>query len=604
MRQTALYRKYFKNNVFMRFILIFSVISIATIIAFSTLVLLLISQSSVQRQMDIQRRVMESISLYIENKYESVQSIVRDIYRDEGLAGNTSYLLENPYADYVKYRLDRFFADNKSSSDVVQFFKNKVEDDPDIRSLILYSANQQTLYAYNSVRQFEIIPTNASRSYVPDTMYLDEDNYVSLPNIWVRQTIGLDEAPMFSVRLPISNKLYLRNIGQMLVYFDSNAVWESVINYKNDFKGTLLVLSSSNDVLFDTSGKWYGRKYPYFQSTNASFEERMEMDGNIFTRLTHGQGGFTVVSMVPKEELAASYRGARNTIAVIAMLCILVAVLLPSLFITSFAKRTHQIIRFTRKVKNGDLGARITDKKEDELGQIAKSFNDMLDELNQYIDRVYKAEIKQKHTEIAALEARVNPHFLYNTLEAIRMRAISQGAGDVGEMIYSLSVLFKSYVRQKPHYTMKDELEACRLYLELFRIRYKDRISYGIQCERGLEARTALKMSLQPIIENYILHGMRTDRSDNRIDITVIAEQGNIKVTVRDNGRGIEAERLEMLRANLETEGGLSESFGLRSIHERLRLMYGKPYGLEVDSKPGEGTTVTVLFPDPGKGEI
>lgn len=157
------------------------------------------------------------------------------------------------------------------------------------------------------------------------------------------------------------------------------------------------------------------------------------------------------------------------------------------MFISSFAKRTHRIIRFTRKVKNGDLNARISDSREDELGQIAKSFNDMLDELNQYIDKVFKAEIKQKRTEIATLEARVNPHFLYNTLEVIRMRAVSSGAKDVGDMIYSLSVLFKSYVRPKARYTFKDELEACKMYLELFRIRYTDRFAYTIECEKELE---------------------------------------------------------------------------------------------------------------------
>lgn len=123
--------------------------------------------------------------------------------------------------------------------------------------------------------------------------------------------------------------------------------------------------------------------------------------------------------------------------------------MIPSLFISNFAKRMYGIIRFTRKVRGGDLAARIADPREDELGQISRSFNEMLDELNQYIERVYKAEIKQQQTELVALQARINPHFLYNTLEVIRMRAVSQGARDVGEMIYSLSVLFKSLVQQK-----------------------------------------------------------------------------------------------------------------------------------------------------------
>ncbi|WP_339219211.1 sensor histidine kinase [Paenibacillus sp. FSL H8-0332] len=603
MRSLSLYRKYFKDNMFLRFTLIVSCIFIATIIAFSYLVLLLISDSAVQRQMDIQRKSMESISNYVENKYQSVQDMLRDVYRDASLASNTTFLLENPLSDYIEHRLDRYLLGEQSASNAIQYFQNKIDDDPDIRGLILYSANQQVMYYYDNRRQFERISTNAAHSFVPDSMVLGEESVVSVPNIWVLKSIGMPTAPLFSVKIPINNKSSLLNIGQLLVYFDSEAIWQAMNNYKQDFKGDLLVLSAQNEVIFDSSGKGYGRKLPKLQGINAG--EDFTIEGMVVTSQTQSQAGYTVVSLISKKELAETYSSARSTIVSIALVCILFAVLLPAMFISNFAKRTHRIIRFTRKVKNGDLNTRIVDGKEDELGQIAKSFNSMLDELNQYIDQVYKAEIKQKHTEIATLEARVNPHFLYNTLEVIRMRAISSGAKDVGEMIYSLSMLFKSYVRPKLKYTFKDELEACRLYLELFRIRYKDRFAYTIECSPELEELPVLKMSLQPVIENYVLHGMRTGQTDNVIHIGITAEPENIRVTVTDNGKGIAEKRLARLREVLEDHGELSgsESFGLRSIHERLRLMYGKPYGVELESEEGSGTVVTITFPYPLKEE-
>ncbi|AIQ31248.1 MULTISPECIES: cache domain-containing sensor histidine kinase [Paenibacillus] len=604
MRSNSLYRKYFKDNMFMRFTLIVSCIFIATIIAFSYLVLMLISDSAVQRQMDIQRKTMESISNYVENKYQSVQDMMRDVYRDGSLASNTTFLLEHPFGEYVEHRLDRYLLGDQTTSNAVQYFQNKIDDDPDIRSLMLYSANQQVMYYYDNRRQFERVSTNAAHSFVPDSMVLDEESLVSVPNIWVLKSIGMQRTPMFSVKIPITNKSSLLNIGQLLVYFDSESIWQAMNNYKQDFKGEILVLSAQNEVIFDTSGQGYGRKYLQLQGANSG--EEISMGGMLVTSLTQSQAGYTVVSLISKKELAETYSSARNTIVTIALVCILFAVLLPAMFISNFAKRTHRIIRFTRKVKNGDLNTRIIDNREDELGQIAKSFNSMLDELNQYIDQVYKAEIKQKHTEIATLEARVNPHFLYNTLEVIRMRAISSGAKDVGEMIYSLSVLFKSYVRPKVKYTFKDELEACRMYLELFRIRYKDRFSYTIECSKELEPIPVLKMSLQPVIENYILHGMRTGQTGNVISIRVHPDDhNNIRVVVTDNGLGIAGEKLNQLRLGLEDNRELSgsESFGLRSIHERLRLMYGKPYGVELASEAGAGTEVTITFPYPVKEE-
>lgn len=296
--------------------------------------------------------------------------------------------------------------------------------------------------------------------------------------------------------------------------------------------------------------------------------------------------------------MAKTYQGLRNTILTISSICILFAILIPALFISNFAKRTNGIIRFTRRVRNGDFTARIADVREDELGQISKSFNDMLDELNLYIDRVFKAEIKQQQTELVALQARINPHFLYNTLEVIRMRAISQGARDVGEMIYSLSVLFKSMVQQKKNYTLKDELEACRLYLELFRIRYKDRFNYEIEADPALYGKALVRLSLQPIVENYIVHGIRTDQFDNQISIDVREDGDTLVAVVHDNGKGIEPDRLTEIRRELEREEETGQMFGLRSVHTRLRFLYGPAYGIEIDSVPGSGTTIIVRYPN------
>lgn len=215
-----IYRKYFKNNLFLKMILFFSIVMIVTIITFSYLMFLSMSEAAVQRQMNIQKQAVESVSSYIGGKYESVQNMMRDVYRDSELANNTSFFMEHPYEEYVRFRLDKFYSDIGATTDAVQFFRNKMEDDPDIRSLMLYSADQQHLYVYNQHKQFKIISTNAARSFVPDAMYLEEEAQVSIPNIWVRKIINLPDEPMYSLRVPVNNKQSLRNIGQLLVYFD------------------------------------------------------------------------------------------------------------------------------------------------------------------------------------------------------------------------------------------------------------------------------------------------------------------------------------------------------------------------------------------------
>ncbi|MDR9853734.1 histidine kinase [Paenibacillus sp. VCA1] len=596
-----IYRNYFKNNMFMKILLIFTFIAIMTIVILSYLMISSLSQSIVNKELDNQKAAMESVSRYIDNRQNAVENIARDMYRNETLFSNISFLMENPYAEYVQHRMDQYNVQtNGYSTDALQYFQNIMDENGDIRNIMLYGSEHQYLSIFKSNKQFKQLSTNYANSYIPEVMAMDTKG-ITAPNVWVRKAADQWDKELYAIRVSINNK-QLKNAGQFLVYLDSNGILNALETYKNSYKGSIVVLSSSGSVLFDSEGKYYGKTYPYVDITDSLFDDphagqTKSGESMYINKLISTEGGYVVIGAVPKNEIESSYSGVRQTIITISAICILFAVLFPALFIINFANRTNRIIKFTRKVKNGDFAARIDDPREDELGQISRSFNDMLDELNAYIERVYKAEIKQKQTELVALQARINPHFLYNTLEVIRMRAISQGAKDVGEMIYSLSVLFKSLVQQKRNYTLKDELETCRLYLELFRIRYKDKFDYTIAYDAKLADKSVMKLSLQPIIENYIIHGIRTERYDNRLSIEIREEGDMLIAKVSDNGKGIEPARLNEIREELENPEESGKMFGLRSVHSRLRFLYGPDYGIEIESRPGEGTVITVRYP-------
>ncbi|OMF37719.1 two-component sensor histidine kinase [Paenibacillus sp. FSL H8-0548] len=593
----SLYDNYVKNNLFMKMILLFALITTVTIVTFSYFMFNVMSQSIIHNELGNQKKAMESVNSYITRKYESVQSMMLDVYRNEALSLHLSYFLQHPFDDYMKYQLDQYTNDaNIDVAKGLDYFKNKLDNDDDIENLLLYSSEKQFLFAYKQGHVSKLISTNASRSYIPDAMAL-ENSMMSVPNAWVRNAINQHDPKLFAMRVPITDKNSLKNLGQLLVYFNSDRIKQALESYKEQLKGYILVLGPTGEVLFDSSDRYYGIRYPYADKIEALYDTVMLEEESHVTTLTQTQAGYLVVGVASKAEVAAAYQGLKHTIALISAICIIVVLLLPVLVVTNFAKRTNKIIRFMRKVENGDLSARIQDDKEDELGQISRSFNDMLGELTRHIDRVYKAEIKQKHTELAALQARVNPHFLYNTLEVIRMRAVSQGAKDVGEMIYSLSVLFKSFVQPKGENTLKEELETSRLYLELFRIRYKDKLSYEILCDDCLAGKNIMRMALQPIIENYVVHGLQPRRSDNHIRISVYEAEGRVRIQAEDNGIGIEPKRLETIRQSLDSVEEVGDSFGLRSVHERLKLLYGTDYGLDITSTLGVGTIVTIEFP-------
>ncbi|MFC3799300.1 sensor histidine kinase [Cohnella sp. GCM10012308] len=600
MRIKKVYRNYFQNNLFVKVILVFTVIVNLTIIAFSYFLFQFSSASIVRSQLNNQREAMDRVNLYMDEKYNWVQNVVQDIYRNNLLADNVSYLLRHSYQEYIQYTLGENYANGSASAaNALEYFGSRLGTDSDIRNLILYSAEEQLMYVYKYAGSPKLYQTNAARSFIPDIMSLEGPN-ASIPNVWVRKAIGQWDTRLYAMRSQINDKSTLKNVGQLMVYFDSEMVRQALLRVSSPFKGTILVLTQGGSVMFDSSGKYYGQDYPYMDQIDGSQDTGNTGEPAYISRLTQNAAGYTVVGIAPKAEIAQAYAGLRRAIVLIGAVCIAFAVLIPSLLIVNIAKRTNKIVRFMKKVEGGDLSVRLQDAREDELGQISQSFNEMVEELNRTIDREYKSEIKLKQTELAALQARVNPHFLYNTLEVIRMRAMSQGASDVGEMIYSLAALFRNSVRAGSDCKLGEELETCRLYLELFRIRFKDRFSYAIDCSPAYASVVIPKMLLQPVVENYIVHGMENDRADNRIAIEVAAEDGTLQIQVTNNGAPIEPERLLQIRTELDYPEQREGSFGLRSVHERLKLMYGPEYGIEIESEPEKGTRITIGIPYAG----
>ncbi|WP_027092603.1 sensor histidine kinase [Cohnella thermotolerans] len=601
MRIGKIYRNYIQNNLFIKVIFVFAIIVNLTIITLSYLLFNFMSASIVRNELSDQREAMDRVNRYLEQKYAWTQSVVQNIYADNLLSDNVSYLLKNSFQQYIQYTLGENANGSSRGANAIEYFGDKLGSDSDIRDIILYSSEMQFLYVYQTSGAPKLVSVNAARSYVPDVM-ASEGPSASIPNVWVRKAIGQWDTRLYSMRSQINDKNTLKNIGQLVVYFDSELIRQSLPRNMT-LKGTLLVLTSDGQVMFDSSGRYYGQKYPYLDKID-SLQETADLEEPSFvSTLAQNSAGFTIVGILPKSEVAAAYAGLKRTIVLISSVCIVFAVVIPSLVIVSIARRTNKIVRFMRKVESGDLNARLDDPHEDELGQISRSFNDMVEELNRTIDREYKAEIRMKQTELAALQARINPHFLYNTLEVIRMRAVSRGADDVAEMIYSLAALFRNSVRTNAECRLAEELEMCRLYLELFRIRYRDKFAYTIDCDPEISSVTIPKMLIQPLVENYIVHGLEPQSADNRIAIEAEAAEGLIRIRVWNNGRTIDAEELERIRASLndpETEEG---SFGLRSVHQRLKLVYGAEYGLTIESGPKSGTVFAIAIPaETGEG--
>nr|WP_285865661.1 sensor histidine kinase [Lederbergia lenta] len=271
----------------------------------------------------------------------------------------------------------------------------------------------------------------------------------------------------------------------------------------------------------------------------------------------------------------------------------------------NYSSRIKDIDSAIREVEKGNLAVRIPEfKQKDELSTIANSFNSMLDELNSYIDRFYVLNIKQQQAELKALQSQINPHFLFNTLEVIRMAAVIEGSKTSSKMIYHLSRLFRYTLDSKETVPLYIELDHTNQYLQLMQLHHPNKLDIIVDIPKDIENIPIQKLILQPVIENYMIHGFRKDQTDNHLEIRVSRVEEKIEITVKDNGIGISKARLKEIMDHLDDKGDVIQSIGLKNVHQRLRLKYGTDYGLSIQSMEGIETIITISIPIGGNSHV
>lgn len=277
------------------------------------------------------------------------------------------------------------------------------------------------------------------------------------------------------------------------------------------------------------------------------------------------------------------------------LVIILLLVFLNKVF-EKYSNQMSRIVHVTNQVSQGNLEAQVdTVGMELELGDLASAINQMVINLNQYIEDIYALEIKQRDAHMRALQSQINPHFLYNTLEYIRMYAISQKQDELADVVYAFSALLRNNMTQEKTTTLKDELDFCEKYVYLYQMRYPDSIAYNFTMDNGLEDFVVPKFIIQPLVENYFVHGIDYERQDNAISVKAMKQDGLIEIRVIDNGLGMEKERLEEVNLELGQKGfSIQNSIGIINVYERIKGYFGEDSKMWVESVIEKGVTIVI----------
>ncbi|GIP31498.1 sensor histidine kinase [Paenibacillus sp. J2TS4] len=581
----------FKQKIFNKLLLTSSITIIVTVIVLIITITNYYSDIIIQREMNLNTRTLERVEDYFSNKESDINSVIRNLYNREDMIADIIYALHNGYEDYTKYRLDKF-TESKTfiPSNINTYFNGLFTQDNDINAAALTSEDYpaiEYLFIYDNGRWTQSV---VAERQVPETAGYQPDIRVQKPVERV-----LKDTIIKKVR--INNPVSLKKIGELTIFYTTDGL-EKIIKKKNaEVRSSFFLLDEKGKIVYSFN---QGVPIDITKKVHHEINEnRMELNGDTYyVNSLASMGEHTYVSVIPQKELN-KLTFVRGTMWILIVLSTIIAILMTYTFMRNYSARIKQINATIHEVESGNLTVRIPESRhDDELATIAISFNSMLDELNDYIERYYIADIKQQQAELKALQSQINPHFLFNTLEVIRMAAVVDGSITSSHMIYHLSRLLRYTLESKEMVPLHEEIENTSQYLKLMKLQYPNKLQTDFQIPTTIESTPIQKLILQPIIENYVVHGFRKDQKDNFLQISARQAGKKIEIQVIDNGIGIQEKKLQSIQDHINNKEDVEmKSIGLKNVQQRLMLKHGKQYGISLKSNPGKETIVTILIP-------
>ncbi len=592
-----IYNKYFHQKFFNKILLLNLLIINITLFSLALIISFNISSILQDKEILFNTQILESINNYMERMHSNAINALKQLYLENDRS--TYRVLDFIQYDYdklsdeyinTKQRFDNYIATN--------FSRNK-----EIQNIIIYKdINKSILLSEKGRLVTREIDTTAKSSWQINTN--TPEGFVILPASMPDYLE--DGKKVYSLVSNIFTTDATISIGKIVFDFDPETIKTAYSKYYKHVIGTLLVLTSDGGVIFDSSNRFYDGKYPDIRTLRTYGRCSYADDDNIINSLGINKNGMIVAAIIPKSEILSSIYYTRNMIFIVAIICALVSLLVSIVAVNFFSKRVNIIVNAMSQVRKGNFSVKLPLKnQQDEIGVIAKSFEEMCMDLKENLIKVYVSNIKQKNAELKALQSQINPHFLYNTLEAIRMRAHVKGNEEVSDMISILAAMFRSTIKEDMIIQIREEIKYCRLYMELFKIRFKDNLTDFYDVPEEIQEYGIIKHLIQPIFENYIVHGIKQGEDDNWFRVIGRKVGDDIILEFSDNGNGISPNNLEIIRKKIANYGDSSNlSIGLANIDERIKITFGLKYGIEISSEYGKGTKTTLRIAAKTKEEL
>lgn len=378
----------------------------------------------------------------------------------------------------------------------------------------------------------------------------------------------------------------------------------TIFNRERDFM-SLYLLDPQNTIVCSTIGRNGQSNIDVLQklSNRSLGQENMVLETHLGSASYFK--GWKLIGVTNRERISNSVGDTLSFVLIFAFISILISSLLMYIIVRSYNYRLKKLSKHMLKFKDGKFDLIDINEGEDEIGGVIRNFNLMAARINTLINDVYKLELQKKslelervRAEINFLQSQMNPHFLFNTLNAILVVSIKNNYTEIVDVIKYLSKTLRRLLSWKDDLvTIEEELSFTEMYLKIEKFRFCDKFQYEINVNETLLDYKIPKMSLQPLVENACKHGIQAIKEVGIININIEMCESGLLVRVKDNGSGMEQYTLMELMENIKSEVELSASIGLRNVYRRLRLYYGEDVAFNIESRINAGTTIYFTVP-------
>lgn len=543
-------------------------------------------------------QVIKNVDYYIK-EMESISTIANYNYYIQKFLKNTS----------PSYQVERF----KDANRIVELLKDIGSIRQDIVSIFIFGNNGSILSSnvnlkinkdYNFSRQKwykdaiegkgkSIIVKPHKQSYV-----MNSDTLVISLSRSINNFDGKDQLGVILIDLnlrvldDICRNIKLGKTGYIfIVDNDGNVVYHPDYSYMYRAMDEMYVKN-----IFKTDDSFIPE---VLKSKEGSFIKRVNSEQMQVTYKRFESANWTVVGVTPYNEMMYDINKIRSFIIIIGSICLICAFIVSILISSMISKPITRLELLMEEAEKGNLDVSLEFESKDEIGKLSKRFNNMINKIKTLMHQVVKEQEDKRKTELKALQAQINPHFLYNTLDSIIWMA-EIDKDSVITMTDALAKLFRlSLSKGEDTIPVEHEIEHVRNYLIIQSMRYSNKFDYEIDVEEDILKYNTLKLILQPLVENSIYHGIKNKRQKGLITIKGRRVEDRILLEVSDDGIGMDQSMCEEILKSHRTEQNRKgfNGVGVRNVNERIKLYYGEQYGLEYVSRPGAGTVVKIWLP-------